>query len=161
MDYCEYYENETKMNNTTNKIMKYAEYLVILEFMKARLNVFQNICSADNVDFIVKSKSGNYYEILLKTINLEIDRNVKFSKQEFGFELKNNKLIALVLFMKDIEPAAYLIPFKVFENPNQYFINNDLGGRFDHISNWEIKIFTKAIPEFSKYAFNLTASQLI
>ncbi len=61
--------------------------------------------------------------------------------------------MALVLFMKDIEPAIYLIPVKVWETPDQIFIDNDQGERLKHMSNWEIKIFTRGIQELSKYAF--------
>ena len=42
-----------------NKITKYGEYLVKLEFMKARYEVFVNGSGGGGVDFIVKAKSGN------------------------------------------------------------------------------------------------------
>lgn len=61
--------------------------------------------------------------------------------------------MALVLFMKDMEPVIHLIPSKVVAEPDDYiFIDNDQGERFKHLANWEIKVFTKAIPELAKYA---------
>ncbi len=55
--------------------------------------------------------------------------------------------------MKEMQSYLYLMPLRIFENPNQIFIDNDQGERFKHLSNWEIKVFTKAIPELSKYGF--------
>jgi len=74
--------------------------------------------------------------------------------------------------MKDIEPVLYLIthyfslffigirecfafPSTQLAKPDNYiFIDNDQGERFKHLSNWEIKVFTKAIPELSKFALS-------
>jgi hypothetical protein len=149
------------MSRSDNKIKKFAEHLVILEFMKSRFDIFQNVISDDEVDYVIKSKTGKYYEILLKAINLESDRSIHINKSEYGFELREKLYIALVLFMKEMDPAIYLIPFNVFEHPNQIFINHDQGERFNHLSTWEIMIFTKAIPELKKFAFNTIATQII
>lgn len=128
--------------------------------MKSRLEVFQNESGNPGIDFIVKAKSGNYHEFFLQPLNLDENRSIKIPKTELGFELKDNLWIALVLFMKEMEPAVYLIPSKVFENPTEIFYNNEQGERFRHLSNWEIKVFTKAIPELSKYAFSSMVMKL-
>ena len=127
---------------------------MMAEFMKAKQEVFQNERGREGVDFIVKSNSGKYHEIYLQSINLEKDRSVKISKSVLG-EPKDNLWVALVLFMKDIEPVLYLIPSTQLAKPDDYiFINNDQGERFKHLSNWEIKVFTKAITELSKFALD-------
>lgn len=128
--------------------------------MKYSLEVFQNESGHPGIDFIIKTKSGNYHEIFLQPLNLDEDRSAKIPKAKLGFELKDNLWIALVLLMKEMDPAVYLIPSKVFENPTEIFHNNDQGERFRHLSNWEIKVFTRAIPELSKYAFNTMVSKL-
>ncbi len=128
--------------------------------LKYRFEIFQNESSNPGIDFIVKTKSGNYHEVFLQPLNLDADRSVKIPKTEFGFELKDNLWIALVLFMKEMEPAIYLIPSKVFENPSEIFINNEQDERFRHLSNWEVKVFTKAIPELSKYGFSAMVTKL-
>jgi len=136
------------------KLYKYAQHFTMLELMKARLEVFQNESGREGVDFIIKTKAGNYHELYLKPINLETERSVKISKEVLG-EPKDNLWVALVLFMKDIEPVLYLIPSTQLTKPDDYiFIDNDQGERFKHMSNWEIKVFTKAIPELSKFALN-------
>lgn len=128
--------------------------------MRARLDVFQNESGREGVDFMVKTKSGNYHELYLQPINLERDRSVKITKSVLG-EPKNNLWIALVLFMKDMEPVLYLIPSKQLAEPDDYiFINNELSDRLSHLSNWEIKVFTKGIPELSKFALDNMIGQL-
>lgn len=137
-----------------DKIYKYAQHFVKLEFMKVRIEVFQNESANKGIEFIIKSKPGNYHEIYLQPINLEKDRSVKILKQDLG-ELNDSLWIALVLLMKETEPVLYLIPSIIFENPDNYiFFENEQGERFSYLSNWEIKVFTKAIPELSKYEFS-------
>lgn len=90
------------------KLYKYAQHFTKLELMRARLEVFQNESGREGVDFIVKTNAGNYHELFLQPINLEKDRSVKITKSVLG-EPKDNLWVALVLFMKDIEPILYLI----------------------------------------------------
>lgn len=161
-----------------NKLYKYAQHFTKLELMRARLDVFQNEMKRseirpdlkkqltpgqsgrEGVDFIVKTKSGNYHELYLQPINLETERSVKITKTVLG-EPKDNLWVALVLFMKEMEPVLYLIPSNQLAKPDDYiFINNDQGERFQHLNNWEIKVFTKAIPELSKFALNNIVNQL-
>lgn len=143
-----------------DKLFKYAQHFTKLELMKARLEVFQNESGREGVDYIIKTNTGNYHELYLHTVNLEIERSVKITKSVLG-EPKDNLWVALVLFMKEMEPVLYLIPSNQLAKPDDYiFINNDQGENFKHLANWEIKVFTKAIPELSKYALNNIVDQL-
>lgn len=143
-----------------DKLLKYAQHFVKLELMKARIEVYQNESADKGIEFIVKNKLSNYHEIYLQPINLEKDRSVKIPKQDLG-ELKDSLLIALVLLMKETEPVLYLIPSTIFVNPDNYiFFENEQGERFSYLSNWEIKVFTKAIPELSKYEFSKMKEKL-
>lgn len=146
-----------------NKLTKYASHIVKLEFMKARFEVFENESGSRGVDFIVKTKSGKYYEISLQTLNLEtLERSIKIPKSDWEYKLPNNLYVALVLFMKEMQPAVYLIPSNVFLGPDEYiFIDNDQGENFKHLSNWEIKIFTKAIPELVEFGFPKMVEKLL
>lgn len=139
---------------------KYAQHFTKFELMKAQLEVFQNESGREGVDFIIKTNTANYHELYLQTVNLEKDRSVKISKSVLG-EPKDNLWIALVLFMKEMEPVLYLIPSNQLAKPDDYiFIDNEQIERFKHLSNWEIKVFTKAIPELSKFALNNIVGQL-
>ena len=143
-----------------NKLIKYAQHFAKLELMKARLEVFQNESGREGIDFIIKTNTGNYHELYLQTVNLEKDRSVKITKSILG-NPKDNLWIALVLFMKEIEPILYLIPSTQLEKPDDYiFIDNEQSERFKHLSNWEIKVFVKGIPELSKFTIDNMVKQL-
>ncbi|PKG43876.1 hypothetical protein [Psychroflexus sp. MES1-P1E] len=143
-----------------NKLTQYAQHFTKLELMKARLEVFQNESGREGVEFIIKTDTGNYHELYLQTINLEKDRSIKISKSVLG-EPKDNLWVALVLFMKEMEPVLYLIPSNQLAKPDDYiFFDNNQSERFSYLSNWEIKVFVKGIPEFSKFALNNIVGQL-
>lgn len=62
--------------------------------------------------------------------------------------------MALVLFMKDMEPVLDLIPSKQLDKLDDYiFTDNEQPERFKHLSNWEIKVFVKGIEKLSEFAF--------
>ena len=137
-----------------DKLTKYAQHFTKLELMKARLEIFQNESGREGVDFIIKTNAGNYHELYLQTVNLEKDRSVKISKSVLG-EPKDNLWIALVLFMKEMEPVLYLIPSNQLAKPDDYiFIDNDLGEQFNHLSSYEIKVFVKGMEKLSEYALD-------
>lgn len=143
-----------------NKLIKYAQHFTKLELMKTRLEVFQNESGREGVDFIIKTNAGNYHELYLQTVNLEKDRSIKISKSVLG-EPKDNLWVALVLFMKEMEPVLYLIPSNQLAKPDDYiFIDNEQSEHFSHLANWEIKVFVKGIPELSKFALNNIVGQL-
>jgi hypothetical protein len=144
-----------------NILIKYAHQFVQLELLRAKLEVLPNKNRREDVDLIVKTSTGKHYELYFQPIDLEKERGVKILKEDLG-ELKDNLWIALVLFMEEMEPVLYLIPTKTLATPDNYiFIDNEQDERFKHLSNWEIKVFTKAIPEMSKYSFSNMVSQIV
>ncbi len=141
-------------------LRKYAHQSVQLELLKAKLEVSPDKKRRAEVDLIAKTHTGKQYELYFQPIDLEKERSVKILKGELG-EPKENLWIALVLLMKDMEPILHLIPSKVLSEPDDYiFFDNEQGERFKHLSNWEIKVFTKAIPELSKYSLTNMLPQL-
>lgn len=132
------------------KLVKYAEYFMMAEFMKAKQEVFQNESGREGVDFIVKTKSGNYHELFLQTLELDKQRSIKIPKQQLG-ELKYNLWIVLILFMEEEELGLFLIPSKIFTSPDYIFKDNPQSERFAHLSNWEIKVFRNGMNELNNY----------
>lgn len=125
-----------------------------LNFMKSELNKAQIELSIkesgrEAVDFIIKVNNGNSYQLFFKSIDFGTERSIKIPKQDLG-KLNENLLIGLVLLIESEAKVLYLIPSTVFLNPNSIFISNDV--MLAHLSNWEISVFTNAIPELSKYA---------
>jgi hypothetical protein len=148
------------MVSTRLKEIKSAQHFLNQEIINVGFEVFQNESGREGVDFIIKTNAGNYHELYLQTVNLEKDRSVKISKSVLG-EPKDNLWVALVLFMKEIETVLYLIPSNQLAEPDDYiFIDNNQSEHFSHLSNWEIKVFVKGIPELSKFALNNIVGQL-
>lgn len=145
------------------KLTNYANHFLKLEIMKHRLEVFQNESGSRGVDYIIKTKTNKYHDVSLKVLNLETtERSVKIPKSAWDYELPSNMWVALVVFMKDMEPKAYLIPSNVFNGPDEYiFFDNDQGERMKHLSNWEIKVFTNGIEELSEFALANSIGKLV
>lgn len=119
------------------------------ELKKAQIAVTNNESGREAVDFNIKLKNGNQYQLFFKSIDFGTERAIKIPKQDLG-DLNENLLIGLVLLIDIEAKVLYLIPSTVFLNPNSIFKSNDV--MLEHLSNWEISIYTNAIPELSKYA---------
>lgn len=79
-------------------LLKFAELCLKKELMKHRLEVFQNESGSKGVDYIIKTKTGNYHEVLLHVLNLETtERSVQILKSDWNYELPRNMWVALVL----------------------------------------------------------------
>jgi hypothetical protein len=133
-----------------------------LEFMKselekAQIEISQNESGREAVDFIINTINGNSYQLFFKSINKDSEQSIKIPKQDLG-ELNDNLLIGLVLLIESEAKVLYLIPSTVFLNPNSIFKSNDV--MLAHLSNWEISVFTNAIPELSKYALDNMSDKL-
>lgn len=120
-----------------------------LELNKAQIEFSQKESGREAVDFIIKVNNGSSYQLFFKSIDAGTEKSIKISKQDLG-ELNENLLIGLALLIESEAKVLYLIPSTVFLNPNSIFKSNDV--MLEHLSNWEISVFTKAIPELSKYA---------
>jgi len=108
--------------------------------------------SADVIRFT--STQNKSLEVILRRLNLDKGRSISINQREFNYEPRPDLWILLVLTMNDIEPAPYFIPSTVFNAPNDIFLNHEQPPTLRHFSTWEIKVFTKAIPELSRYALN-------
>ena len=133
------------MNTVNENALKFME----TELKKAQIEVLEKESGREAVDFNIEINNGNSYQLFFKSIDAGTEKSIKISKQDLG-ELKENLLIGLVLLIESEAKVLYLIPSTVFLNPNSIFKSNDV--MLEHLSNWEISVFTNAIPELSKYA---------
>ena len=140
-----------------NTVSENALEFMKLELKKAQIEVSVNESGREAIDFNIYTNNGNSYQLFFKSIDFGTERSIKISKQDLG-ELKENLLIGLVLLIESEAKVLYLIPSIVFLNPNSIFISNDV--MLAHLSNWEISVFTNAIPELSKYALENMVDKL-
>lgn len=143
------------------KLIKYAEYFLMAEFMKAKIAIFQKENGREGIDFIFKTKSRIYHELYLQTIKIEEKQNVSILKSALG-EPKDNLWIALVLLIDDIEPVLYLIPSNQLAKPDDYiFLESTQGERLSHFSSWQIKVFPNGMDKLNEYQFVNQVKNLI
>ncbi len=90
----------------------------------------------------------------LLSLNLDKARSVSLNQREFGYTLRQDLWILLVLTIGDMEPMLYLIPSTVFATPGNIFLNNEQSQALHHFSTWEIKVFTRGIAELSIYSLD-------
>jgi len=135
------------MNTVTENALKFMKS----ELEKAQIEVSYKESGREGVEFIIKADNGNSNQLFFQSINFGVERSIKIPKQDLG-ELKDNLLIGLVLLIESEAKVLYLIPSTVFLNPNSIFKSNDV--MLEHLSNWEVSVFSKAIPELSKYALD-------
>ena len=124
---------------------------MILGFLKSELANFDlELISKTNgregVDFII----GNN-QIYLQLLDLDIvKQSIKIAKQDLG-ELNDNLFIALVLIIEQQPRVVYIIPsIQLQDSSSNYFVNNEVN-LMPSLSNWEIRISSKAIEELEKY----------
>ncbi|MBL4585920.1 MAG: hypothetical protein JKX84_02515 [Flavobacteriales bacterium] len=141
-----------------DNLIKHAQHFLKYELLKRGLSAKE-----DGVgDFRFKSETGQTHATTVKVLNLETaERSVKIPKSIWNYDLPKNTWVALVLFVRENEPWAYLIPAKVFEKPNRVFIGNDQGERMKHFSTWEIKVFGDGMKELSEFALANSVKELV
>lgn len=119
------------------------------ELKNTQIKVSQKKNAREAIDFIITTNNDKSYRLFFKSINADTEQSIKIAKQDLE-ELDENLFIGLALLFEGETKVLYLIPSTVFLNPNSIFKNNNV--MLPHLSNWEIRVFTNAIPELSKYA---------
>lgn len=126
---------------------------IIIE-LEAQLRQFgYEVNKQPNSELLFKTSTGQQHSIIICFLNINEARYIKTLKSDFNYKLRENLWVLLVLHIQDKQPFSYLIPSKVFETPNNIFIDNEQSAMFRHLSNYRIKVFRKGIEELSKYAF--------
>ena len=119
-----------------------------------------NVESKSDKELIVQSPQGNEYRIFIQEINLNKERSVKIQKEDLG--VPSTKLwVCLVLIMEGMEPTPYLIPSLQLTEPDNFvFIYNKLNAPFEHLSNYEIKVFKNGMERLNEFTFESRIGEL-
>ncbi|GEQ86421.1 hypothetical protein ULMS_19290 [Patiriisocius marinistellae] len=120
------------------------------EFEKAKFTITPDESRVEGLDFIIFSPKGKEINLHLQSINLDKEKTIKILKSNLGV-ITSNRFLGLVLIIENEPRIFYLIPAKALAKPdNRIFFENNVS-IMPHLSNWEIKIFTSAIPELAKF----------
>lgn len=134
-----------------SEFQKQAESILKSEMTSAGLEISAKENGREGVDFIAKNSNGKQSELYLQPMDLIALQSVKIPKEKLG-EPNDNLWVALIGFIPETEPLVFLIPSKTLANPDDFvFFENNVEPH-TYLSNWEIKVFTNAIPELSKFS---------
>ena len=132
----------------------------IIDFLKSELKshnleLIAKTDGREGVEFLIEN-----HQIYLQPLDLDtVKQSIKIAKQDLG-ELNDNLFIALVLIIEKQPRVVYLIPSKDLQDSNNnFFVNNEIS-LMPSLSNWEIRISSKAIEELEKYSLNSTIDKL-
>jgi len=134
--------------------------MIALEYLKSELKSFDleltpKTDGREGVNFLIGDNT-----IYLQSFDLDtIQQSIKISKQELG-KLNDNLFIAFVLIIEKQPRVVYVIPSKHLQDSNNnFFVNNEVS-LMSSLSNWEIKISSKAIEKLEKYSLNSMIDKL-
>lgn len=113
----------TKLNSL--QLGRYAEYYAKMEFASYGFEVYTSEVDDHGIDFIVKSKSGRFLEIQVKSVRKT--NYVFMQKTKWNIE-SSDTFLSLLLFEDGKLPETYLIPATTWGTPNALFSEKDYEG---------------------------------
>jgi len=132
------------MNTLNENALKFIKS----ELKKVQIEISSKESGREGLDFLIGRN-----ELYLKSIDLDNQRSIKILKQDIGV-LSDTLFIALVLLINEEPQGLYLIPSQQLSQPDNYIFFENEVGLMPSLSNWEIKVFTKAIPELNKFSLS-------
>ncbi len=99
---------------------RYAEYYAKMEFASYGLEVYTSEVDDRGIDFIVRDQRGNFNEIQVKS--LRNSGYIFMQKSKFNIE-NDHLLLALLIFKDGGLPDIFLVPAKVWKEPNAVFVD--------------------------------------
>jgi len=110
----------------------------------------------------IKSEKGRVQECLVRRLDLDQTNSLKTLKSDFDYKITANRWIIVELVMEKVNPLFFMVPLTVFNSPTNWFIDNEQPSKLhNHMSNWEIKIYQKALPEMSGYLMEKSLKNLV
>jgi len=143
-------------NNNWSKLShlqlgKYGEYFAKMEFTKAGFDVYTSEVDDKGIDFVIRKNDSEHYDIQVKSVR---NYNYVFMRKEV-FHLKENMLLALIIFEEDALPTLCLVPsleWSIMEH--KFFCDNDYENKKSK-PEWGLKLNKNNAEEFkSIYEFN-------
>jgi hypothetical protein len=103
------------------QVGRFAEYFVKMEFTLYGFEVYQAEVDDKGIDFVICKGHERYFDIQVKSIR---GLNYVFFPKRC-FELRENLLAAVVVFLPAQMPEIFLIPSFAWRNPNALFVSRD------------------------------------
>jgi hypothetical protein len=135
---------------------QYAEYYSKMEFASYGFDVYTSEVDDHGIDFIVKTMSGRFLEIQVKSVR---NYNYVFIRKDKWNKHDPNLFLSLLLFEENILPKIYLIPANAWKNPNAMFKDKDYKG-LKSKPEYGLNLSKRNIPLLDKYAMNNVVNRI-
>ena len=130
------------------QIGRYAEYFTKMHLVLLGLDVYSSEVDDRGIDFVVRQEPGRYWDVQVKSVR---KLNYVFVRKDV-FRLRENLLLALVLFEEDREPDLYLIPASRWEEPDGLFVDRDYDGKASK-PEYGLNLSRKRLAELDPFRF--------
>lgn len=135
------------LNN--QQVGAFAEYFVKMELTMYGFEVYSTEVDDRGIDFVARKDRGPFIEVQVKSL-----RNHGYVfMQKTKFELRDNVFLALGLLFDDQAPRLFLIPSKVWLEPNEVFVDRTYDG-LKSKPEWGINISKKNMHILEEFAYD-------
>jgi hypothetical protein len=133
-------------------IGRMGEYWVKFILTMLGMDVYTTEVDNKGIDFIIK-KDNNYFDVQVKSIRGSKSQYVFITKENEWCEekLRNNLILALVLFNNNQSPKVYLIPSTAWLTPDELLKNKNYKPEQKSKPEWGINLSSKNILLLDKY----------
>ncbi|WP_379953167.1 hypothetical protein [Dokdonia sp. R78006] len=134
------------MKNETSQLLDF----VTSELSKAGFTITPDINRVEGLDFLITAPTGKTSELQLRNIKVKEEESIKIQKLDYG-QIAPHRFLGLVTVIEDAPRAFYIIPSATFTTADNTIFFEHPMEMMPHLSHWEIKVFTAAIPKLDQY----------
>ncbi len=141
---------------------KYAEYLTKMEFVLLGCDVFTAEVDDHGIDFVVRTREGNHYDVQVKSFRSSIGGNTPYVYlQKSKFKVHPSLMLALIHFVDGQPPTMFLVQSSVSDAPHPIFESRDYGEGKQSEPEWGLTMSKKKLAALAQdYGFQAVVSRL-
>lgn len=127
---------------------RYAEYFAKMEFTLFGFDVYTAEVDDKGIDFVIRRGNDRHYDVQVKSVTADKGAYIFLPKAKFAptrDDLRENSLVAIVLFFRLQAPELFVVRGTVWCSPNHVFVSRDYEGRKSP-PEWGICISKKGRP---------------
>ena len=135
---------------------KYAEYFVKMEFTRLGVDIYGAEVDDRGIDFVARTQDGRHYDVQVKSVH----KSEYIFMCKSNFVLRDNLLLAVVMFSEAEEPRLFLIPSTAWLTPNKCLVSRDYVGK-KSVPEWGIQMSKPHHPFLAGFDFAKIAESLL
>ena len=141
-------------NLSTQQLGRYGEYLFKMKLTLHGLDIYSPEIDDRGIDFVVRTKAGDFFEIQVKSIRTFQYLFIQKSKM-----MPSPKRFVAFGHFRDADPVLYLIPSEAWLAPNKLFKDRDYEGK-KSAPEWGIDFRESTLSLLEQYRFDDVAAML-